>query len=206
MKKLYASLITVLVLSAILISAFYLAQRPVEAPEPELLVTSAPPIPSVTIPPEQYQKVYDTEIRLLAEHQIALSTDAIRQFIKDNIDISPWEFPAQQQFGRKLLAASEEVVLNGEKPDEVARRYTDNFDEFRFWFSTLTTVSKEDLDTMRSRLYPSYDAMIDSLIPEWRVLAEKKALADVVLPASESASVSWNEYLNQYLLDYPTAQ
>jgi hypothetical protein len=165
-------------------------------------IALSPPTQPLELDVDKLKIILAAQANLSAKHQIAVTTDTVRQFARENIDINPLQFDDTQLFGRKLLAASEEVALLGRKPEEVAERYTDNFGDFRFWFSTLSTVTKEDIPGMRKRIYESYDAMIEDVLPEYRLMAEKKALADIILPASESQSRFWKQYLYQYLLTY----
>lgn len=158
-----------------------------------------PPSEALVLDETRAATIIAAKQRLLAQHQIHLTTEEIRLYVRDTIQIKPWDFEKQQQFGRKLLAAHKEVLLEGKPAQEVAKRYTENFDEFRFWFSTLSMAKKEDLQSIEEHLYDSYEDMIEKSLPEWRETAELKALAGMILPVSESASLHWKDYLFHHL-------
>jgi hypothetical protein len=157
----------------------------------------------VELTEENLSRIHAAKERLYAEHKISLTTGEIRIYVKENIAVKPWHYDSQQEFGRKLLAAHEEVILQNADPQAVAKRYTENFSDFRFWFATLSKAKKDDLDAIRSHLYDSYEDMIEKNLPEWRDTAMQHALAEKVLPASQSDSTQWKEFLYRYLLEYP---
>ena len=211
MRKAFTLFVGFIILVGVVIGLdwYFSNQKPVPifpnvqpTPVPSPTVEPLPPLVTKPLNEQEVQLILIAKKELIAKHNISASTDEVRQFIRQNIDIKEWQFDYDQEFTKALLAASEEVAIEGKDSTKVAEAYAKKWGDFRFWFSSLSQVKKENIDSMRQHLFSSYEEMIEKNINEWRNIVEERALANVILSPTENASPAWREYLLDTLLRY----